>query len=157
MPLSPTTILRQVMALPPSPPGQGRILGLDDWAWLRGHPESLFISRGQSLDYATVARLGVPQSWQVADRFHLLKNLGERLEQLLICKQRCLQQAARALCQRRDKNGSPAQWMNQVGCDSNGCASSRNSLTADTAHPIRPGADCGGARCSSDASHQGCR
>jgi transposase len=39
-------------------------------AWIRNHPEILFISRDRSSDYATAARLGAPQAWQVADRFH---------------------------------------------------------------------------------------
>jgi transposase len=50
--------------------------------WLKAHPGVKVISRDRSKAYEKGARLGAPQAIQVADRFHLLKNLGEALEQL---------------------------------------------------------------------------
>jgi|SRR5581483_11601903 len=41
------------------------------------------ISRDRSSEYADAARRGAPQALQVADRFHLIKNLGDDLETAL--------------------------------------------------------------------------
>jgi transposase len=51
--------------------------------WMKAHPEITLVSRDRGGDYAAGAREGAPQAIQCADRFHLLKNLGEALEGLL--------------------------------------------------------------------------
>lgn len=51
--------------------------------WMRKHPEIEVVSRDRGGDYASAAALGAPQAVQCADRFHVLKNLRERLEGLL--------------------------------------------------------------------------
>jgi transposase len=51
--------------------------------WLREHPGVEVITRDRSTEYARGASLGAPQARQVADRFHLVKNLREALERLL--------------------------------------------------------------------------
>ncbi len=52
-------------------------------AWMYHQPELMAVSRDRGGAYATAAREGAPQAKQYADRFHLLKNLGETLEDLL--------------------------------------------------------------------------
>jgi transposase len=52
-------------------------------AWLTAHPAPEIISRDRSGEYALGAREGAPAAVQVADRFHLLKNLGEAVERVL--------------------------------------------------------------------------
>ncbi|HVD03260.1 MAG TPA: ISL3 family transposase, partial [Candidatus Dormibacteraeota bacterium] len=63
-------------------------------AWLRRHPEIELISRDRAGAYAEGARVGAPQATQVADRFHLLKNVSEALERYLLRQHRSLRQAA---------------------------------------------------------------
>src|SRR5207237_8446633 len=47
------------------------------------HPEIVLVSRDRGGDYASAVASGAPQPIQCADRFHLLKNLGEALEGVL--------------------------------------------------------------------------
>ncbi|HZO91989.1 MAG TPA: ISL3 family transposase [Chthonomonadaceae bacterium] len=62
-------------------------------AWLRAHPGVEIISRGRGGCYAEGAREGAPHAVQVADRFHLLKNIGDMLERLLVRQHRFLREA----------------------------------------------------------------
>jgi transposase len=52
-------------------------------AWMRQHPDLIAVSRDRGGEYASAASAGAPQAIQCADRFHLLKNLGEAVEDLL--------------------------------------------------------------------------
>jgi transposase len=50
--------------------------------WLRGHPGITVIARDRLNAYQDGARAGAPHATQVADRFHLLQNLAEALDQV---------------------------------------------------------------------------
>jgi transposase len=65
--------------------------------WMASHPEIRLVSRDRGTDYISAATSGAPQAVQCADRFHVLKNLGETLE-------RCL---ARHLAAKRKAQGLP--------------------------------------------------
>jgi transposase len=52
-------------------------------AWMKTHPEIKLVSRDRGGDYASAAASGAPQAIQCADRFHVIKNLGEALEGVL--------------------------------------------------------------------------
>jgi transposase len=51
--------------------------------WLQQHPEIEVVSRDRCGLYAQAARRGAPMAKQVADRFHLLQNLRETIENQL--------------------------------------------------------------------------
>ena len=52
-------------------------------AWMKRHPEITHVSRDRSSEYASAVSSGAPQAIQVADRFHVAKNLSEAVQQLL--------------------------------------------------------------------------
>lgn len=52
-------------------------------AWLKRHPEIELITRDRAGMYQQAAACGAPQVQQVADRWHLLKNLRETLGRYL--------------------------------------------------------------------------
>ena len=63
--------------------------------WLRKHPEVEIISRDRSHEYRKGAEEGAPQATQVADRWHLIKNLREALERHLEQQPVCLAAAGK--------------------------------------------------------------
>lgn len=58
--------------------------------WLKAHPSVEIVSRDRSPAYALGINEGAPQAVQVADRWHLLKNVREALERLLLRQYRLL-------------------------------------------------------------------
>ncbi|MBO0791374.1 MAG: ISL3 family transposase [Ktedonobacteraceae bacterium] len=126
--LSPSTVLRRVMALPPPSSPPVRVLGVDDFAWkkrfrygtilvdiergkiidvlldrtgitfekwLAFHPGIEVICRDRGSDYAKAATAAAPQALQVADRWHLVRNLAEALTPLLFRCQKELRSSDR--------------------------------------------------------------
>ena len=116
MPGSRNTVLRRMRRLPAPEFPPPEVIGIDDWAWRKGHrygtiivdlergcpidvladrlvdtvaawlkahPEAHTVARDRSDTYAAGIRQGAPDAVQVADRFHLMQNLAETLEQVL--------------------------------------------------------------------------
>lgn len=105
-----------------------RVLGVDDWAfvrghrygtilvdlerhqpvdllpdrkaetlasWLQDHPGIEIVTRDRSSEYEAGITAGAPEAVQVADRWHLLKNLGEAVQQALESHRGDLRQATK--------------------------------------------------------------
>jgi len=68
-------------------------------AWLADHTGVAVISRDRANAYAEAAREAAPGAVQVADRWHLLRNLTETLQGILESKHALLSQAAKAVAQ----------------------------------------------------------
>jgi excisionase family DNA binding protein len=51
--------------------------------WMQAHSEITPVSRDRGSEYASAASRGAPQAIQVADRFHVAKNLSEAVQELL--------------------------------------------------------------------------
>lgn len=65
-------------------------------AWLAAHPGVELISRDRWSDYAQAATEAAPDAQQVADRWHLLKNLREAIERLFERQSGTIEQALKA-------------------------------------------------------------
>jgi len=70
--------------------------------WLAAHPGVEMIARDRGEMYALGGRQGAPTAVHIADRWHLLKNLGETLERLLTRHVSAVRQAARATAPAED-------------------------------------------------------
>jgi len=83
-------------------------------AWLAIHPAVKIISRDRASAYATGARLGAPDAVQIADRFHLLKNLLDGFEKFLSRQQPALLKASQTVFHPLDVDGVFKQSVGQV-------------------------------------------
>lgn len=70
--------------------------------WLKDHPGVELIARDRAGSFAEGASQGAPDAVQVADRFHLVKNLRDALELTLNRMVEARQAAAEALAERPD-------------------------------------------------------
>lgn len=77
--------------------------------WLKSHPGVEIISRDRAGSYAQGAGAGAPGAVQVADRWHLLKNLGDALKRMLDKHNRELRLAAEDIAEAKRKKEVEAQ------------------------------------------------
>ncbi|TCL02166.1 ISL3 family transposase [Sodalis ligni] len=129
------TLLRRVIHAPEQVQTRTPHVGIDEWAWHRGHrygtlivnldthrplvllpgreqrtlsawfrryPEIQVVSRDRGGIYAMAARDGAPQAKQVADRWHLLKNIGDALERMMYRHMPLIRQVASELSPKKN-------------------------------------------------------
>jgi transposase len=65
--------------------------------WLLAHPGVAVVSRDRSSVYAKAIRNACPEAIQVADRWHLLKNLGENTAKYLETQRSLIQETVREI------------------------------------------------------------
>jgi transposase len=127
LPTSPSTLLRLVQAAPMPQTPALQAVGVDEWAWRRGHrygtilvdlethrvvdllpdrssasvaswlarhPTITVVCRDRSDLYADGIRRGAPEAVQMVDRFHLVQNLRQAVEAILLDRRSALQAAA---------------------------------------------------------------
>jgi len=92
--------------------------------WLRAHPGIEIVCRDRSRAYAEAISAGAPGAMQIADRWHLIKNLSEAMERLLTRKHKLARDAAQLLV------GTPKEESSSPGAES--------SPTPVTLLPVRP-------------------
>jgi transposase len=72
--------------------------------WLKAHPGVEIVSRDRSMQYAEGITLGAPEAEQVADRWHLLKNVVDVLKEFLNQHTPDFQKARQAIIERNSKS-----------------------------------------------------
>jgi transposase len=78
-------------------------------AWLKAHPGASTVSRDRSKEYKAGISQGAPQAIQVADRWHLLKNLGEAIQRVLGRQPKALRAAAHTTQDQAQATTTPAE------------------------------------------------
>ena len=93
---------------------RGRVVGLlpdrrtgTVAAWLKQHPSVAVIARNRASVVAEAVRRGAPQASQVADRWHLLRNLGDALRAAVDRHRAAVTAAASAVAEAASKDQPP--------------------------------------------------
>jgi transposase len=83
-------------------------------AWLQAHPGVEIITRDRGKEYIDGATRGAPDAVQVADRWHLLKNLNDALKKMFKKHAKALRAAAKRVHERILAEESAAEGVNDA-------------------------------------------
>jgi transposase len=113
--------------------------------WLERQPQIMVIARDRGGVYTEAATQGAPQATQVADRWHLLHNLAEVLEEFLLQHRAALREAATGLDAAQTAPATPAAPRSAPG-----------SAVSDTSTPgpLTPNRPRQGQQRAAEASRQ---
>jgi transposase len=82
--------------------------------WLESQSTIAFVTRDRAGAYAEAVRRGAPMAVQVADRFHVLKNLTDVVERVLSRQHGALHAAAEAVLQQQQATQMVSAWSPMV-------------------------------------------
>jgi transposase len=100
--------------------------------WLKAHPSIELVSRDRSSTYTQAATEGASQAHQVADRWHLLKNLREAIERLFERQFKIVSEAIKAV----ETSVEPSNSATPVGTEV------KETLSESASPPLENGPAC---------------
>lgn len=78
--------------------------------WLKERPSIEVVTRDWSQTYAEAIQEGAPQAVQVADRWHLLKNLSDTVFKILQQEDDVIKKCLTQLAEKEDQGDRPVEW-----------------------------------------------
>ncbi len=102
--------------------------------WLKENDTITHITRDRSSSYSKAITTVAPQVEQIADRFHLVKNLGDHLAEEIRREYKTIKKSYLAL-QQKDDNGADSDTVLTSMSDNNRCQREHNTVKERSVNP----------------------